>query len=115
MSPTGVFVVVPAYNEGAVLEQTVRPLVRNGYSVVVVDDCSRDDTWERLRDLPVHAVRHPVNSGQGAALQTGTEFALEHGARYVVHFDADGQHPHDQIGRLLEPLREGTADVALGS
>jgi glycosyltransferase involved in cell wall biosynthesis len=68
-----------------------------------------------IRSLPVYSLHHPINLGQGASLQTGTVFALEKGARFVVHFDADGQHNPDDIEVLLEPLRKGEADVALGS
>ncbi len=110
-----VFVVVAAYNEGRVIRSSLAPLIERGYSIVVVDDASSDDTSDVLRGLPVYALRHPMNLGQGAALQTGMNFAIAHGARYVVHFDADGQHRADDIERLLEPLRAGDADVVLGS
>jgi polyprenyl-phospho-N-acetylgalactosaminyl synthase len=110
-----VFVAIPAYNEGRVVADTVRSLVPFGYSIVVVDDGSTDDSGEGLRGLPVHYLRHPVNLGQGAALQTGMDYALAHGARYLVHFDADGQHPVESIGSFLEPLRAGECDVVTGS
>jgi len=110
-----VFLVIPAYNEGRVLASTIRGLLPYGYSIVVVDDGSSDDTPAILRDLPVHYLRHPVNLGQGAALQTGMDYALAQGAEYLVHFDADGQHPAEGIQGLLEPLRRGECDVAVGS
>lgn len=115
MNPREVFVIVPAYNEAPVIEGTVMPLWKAGYSIVVVDDCSSDRTWEILAHMPVYSLRHPINLGQGAALQTGMAFALAHGAKYLVHFDADGQHPSDQVPRLLEPILEKRADVVLGS
>ena len=86
-----VFVVVPTYNEGAVLGSTIRSLLHYGYSIVVVDDGSSDGTGGILKSLPIHYLRHPVNLGQGAALQTGMDYALAEGAEYVVHFDADGR------------------------
>jgi glycosyltransferase involved in cell wall biosynthesis len=110
-----VFVVVPTLNEAQVIRDSVKPLVSHGYSVVVVDDGSTDNTWALLHEIPIHALRHPINLGQGAALQTGMTYALEHGAQYIVHFDADGQHRADDIEVLLEPLRNNEADVALGS
>lgn len=94
---------------------TLDPLIADGYSIVVVDDGSSDNTWNVLQNLPVYALRHPINLGQGAALQTGAEFALSHGAGYIVHFDADGQHNADDIPTLLAPLVQGKADIALGS
>jgi polyprenyl-phospho-N-acetylgalactosaminyl synthase len=109
------FVVVPAYNEASVIGATVRPLIDAGYSVVVVDDGSSDGTWEEIQQLPVYALRHPINLGQGAALQTGMSFAVKQGAEYVVHFDADGQHRPVDIDVVLGPVLDGTVDVALGS
>jgi glycosyltransferase involved in cell wall biosynthesis len=110
-----IFVVVAAHNEARVIGATVRPLVERGYSVVVVDDASTDETAEQLRGAPVAVLRHRINLGQGAALQTGMTFALRHGADFVVHFDADGQHRVEDIDVLLAPLRAGEADVVLGS
>jgi glycosyltransferase involved in cell wall biosynthesis len=111
----GVFVVVPAYNEGRVIRSTVLPLVEAHYAVVVVDDGSTDHTASVLNGLGVYVLRHPINLGQGAALQTGMTFALQQGAEFVVHFDADGQHRAEDIATLVEPLRRGEADVVLGS
>lgn len=115
MTPSDTFVVIPSYNEAKVICETITPLLNIGYCIVVVDDCSQDDTWQRICRLPVVALRHPINLGQGAALQTGMDFSLSHKARYIVHFDADGQHAPDQISRLLQPLIDNQADVTLGS
>lgn len=112
---SSVFVVVPVLNEGPVIESALEPLVGKGYSVVCVDDGSTDDTWSIIRTLPVYSLRHAVNLGQGAALQTGMTFAVTRGAEYIVHFDADGQHDVEDIDGILEPLRRGEVDVVLGS
>ncbi len=111
-----VFVIIPSYNEEVrVVRQTVLPLLARGYTIVVVDDGSLRDNFMDLSDLPICYIRHSVNLGQGAALQTGMEFAKQQGAGLVVHFDADGQHPTDGLEQLLTPLRQGIADVVLGS
>ena len=115
MNRSSIFVVVAAYNEAAVLGATLQPLFERGYSVVVVDDGSTDRTWKLLETLPVHALRHRLNLGQGAALQTGMDYALRRGAEMVVHFDADGQHPANQIDELTAPIATGEADVVFGS
>jgi glycosyltransferase involved in cell wall biosynthesis len=118
VSSERIFVVVPAYNEAARLGATLQGLCAQGVGareVVVVDDGSSDATADVALAHPVWLLRHPVNCGQGAALATGIEFALARGATAVVTFDADGQHDPAEIERLLQPLREGRADVALGS
>lgn len=110
-----VFVVVPVFNEAKVLGGVLGELVALGYTVVPVDDGSSDDSWEVICGLPVHGLRHGLNLGQGAALETGMEYARRQGAAIAVHFDADGQHAAEQIDSLIEPLRKGEADVVLGS
>jgi glycosyltransferase involved in cell wall biosynthesis len=114
-APQGVFVVVPAFQEERVIRSTLEPLVARGYSVVAIDDGSKDRTWEVLGSMPVHRLRHPINLGQGAAIQTGMTYALLNGAEMLIHFDADGQHDAGDIDGLLEPLVNGEADVVLGS
>ena len=109
-------VVIPAFNEGRVLSEVLADLTRLPHAVVVVDDGSDDDTGRRAAEYPVVVLRHLVNLGQGAALQTGIEHALGiPGIRFIVTFDADGQHTVDDIARLLAPLRASTHDVVLGS
>jgi glycosyltransferase involved in cell wall biosynthesis len=110
-----VFVVIPAFNENAVLRSTVTSLLPFGYSIVVVDDGSATPLADHLDRLNVWCLRHDINLGQGAALQTGSDFALLKGARIIVHFDADGQHPADMVGRLIEPIVNGEVEMTLGS
>jgi glycosyltransferase involved in cell wall biosynthesis len=121
-----IWVVIAAFNEARVVADVVAGVVRRGYPVVVVDDGSTDDTAKRAAARAhsrskngvaslAYVVRHPVNLGQGAALQTGIDFALQRGAEIIVTFDADGQHRAADIERLVAALREGPADFALGS
>ena len=110
-----VWIVVPAFNEQSTIEQVVSGLRRFYPNVAVVDDCSTDLTAIRARAAGAHLLRHPINLGQGASLQTGIDFALQNGAIYIVTFDADLQHRAEDIPSLLEALRESGADFALGS
>lgn len=110
---TDTVVVIPAYNEGERLGTTLEGLRGLPYDLVVVDDGSTDDT--AARGAGVTVLRHHLNRGQGAALQTGTNWALQKKASFVVHFDADGQFEPSDIGRALDILRAGSADVVLGS
>ena len=107
------WVVIAAYNEGRVIRGVVREVVDAGWSVAVVDDGSRDHTVDEAREGGAIVVRHPVNLGQGAALQTGIDYAIRRGAEAIVTFDADGQHNCDDIPALVAALAD--SDVALGS
>lgn len=113
-SGVGIWIVVPAYNEVQVVHSVVSLLLQRYDNVVVVDDNSQDHTYESLTDLRLHLLRHPINLGQGAALQTGITYALQRGASIIVTFDSDGQHAVDDIPVLCRALTGG-ADVALGS
>lgn len=115
MEINGVFVIVPAYNEDAVLLATTDELLAQNVQVVVVDDGSSTPARTLLAGRPVHYLRHLINLGQGAALQTGTDYALRCGAEVIVHFDADGQHDPAAISSLVAPIRNGDLDVALAS
>lgn len=114
--PSDTWVVVAAYNEAQTIGQVLAELLRLPCAIVVVDDGSEDATAARALAAPVVVLRHPCNLGQGAALQTGIDYALaQPDVRYVVTFDADGQHRAEDVARLVETLREGRYDVALGS
>jgi glycosyltransferase involved in cell wall biosynthesis len=110
-----VYVVIAAYNEAAVISRVVSEVGRAGYPVIVVDDGSKDATADHARRAGAAVISHPFNLGQGAALQTGIDYALEQGARAVVTFDADGQHRVSDISRLTDALVRERADFALGS
>jgi glycosyltransferase involved in cell wall biosynthesis len=107
--------VIPAFNEAAVIGDVVQELRERGLAVVVVDDGSADATAVEARKAGATALRHALNRGQGAALQTGIDYCLARGARVLVTFDADGQHASEDIPRLVRPVLDGTVDVVLGS
>jgi len=109
-----IFIVLPAYNEAQNIESTLNDLLKYGYNVVVVDDGSKDNTCELAKKFGVTVLRHEINRGQGAALSTGTEFALRQGAEIIVHFDADGQFLSSEIEQAVQII-QNRFDVALGS
>jgi glycosyltransferase involved in cell wall biosynthesis len=108
-------VICAAYNEATTIGRVVTELGRAGYQVVVVDDGSADQTRYIAAAAGAHVVTHPVNLGQGAALQTGIDYALAQGADILVTFDADGQHRVADIPVMVEALWRERADFALGS
>jgi polyprenyl-phospho-N-acetylgalactosaminyl synthase len=115
MAAPSIWVVIPAYNEAAVVSGVVADVKRAGYCVAVVDDGSTDETGVRAAEAGAAVVRHPINLGQGAAIQTGIAFALGEGADILVVFDADGQHRTSDIAVLIDALAAHGADFALGS
>jgi glycosyltransferase involved in cell wall biosynthesis len=84
-------------------------------STLVVVDGGTDGTAQVARDAGVFTCVLPVNLGHGAALKLGYELAAAHGARYVVTLDADGQNDPSEMGDLVRPVIEGTADVVIAS
>lgn len=110
-----VVAVVPAYNESQVIGAVVKELRPFVDVVIVVDDGSTDGTGVIAASTGIVVLRHFLNRGQGAALQTGITYALESGADFIVTFDADGQHRADDVPRLIEPLLLNRFDVTLGS
>jgi polyprenyl-phospho-N-acetylgalactosaminyl synthase len=114
-SRPNLWVICAAYNEATTIGHVAAELRRAGHRVVVVDDGSRDTTRHIAAAAGAEVVVHPVNLGQGAALQTGIDYALSQGADILVTFDADGQHRVADIPVLVEALRRERADFALGS
>lgn len=110
-----VWIVIAARNEAAVIGEVVAELRARHAHVVVVDDGSSDRTGAVARHHGATVLRHAINRGQGAALQTGLDYAVAHGAHYIATFDADGQHNPDDIPVMLARLEQERADIALGS
>lgn len=109
------WVVIPAFNEGSVIFDVVRDVKRTCPNVVLVDDGSADDTGKHAQRAGAVIVRHPINLGQGAALQTGIEFARRNNARFIATFDADGQHDIHDVVAMADILNKRQVDVVLGS
>jgi glycosyltransferase involved in cell wall biosynthesis len=111
-----VWLIIPVFNEEPVIGDVVREARGTFPNIVCVDDGSRDNSADRIRSAGAHLVRHPVNLGQGAAIQTGVEYARgKPGARYFVTFDADGQHQVEDVVAMLERLRAEDVDIVVGT
>jgi len=110
------YIIIPAFNEGKVIGTVIKNLIKSGYkNVVVVDDCSTDKTKDISIKAGAIVLRHVINRGQGAALKTGNEYALQNGADIIVHFDADGQMQVSDIKKMIEPLIKKKAEITMGS
>ncbi|WP_295721973.1 glycosyltransferase family 2 protein [uncultured Methanobrevibacter sp.] len=115
------FLVVPAYNEENHVEKVLIDIANLGYNIILVNDGSSDNTLNIARQVQkkypsqIHIVTHVLNRGLGAALKTGMTVALNHNAKYIITFDADGQHNFEDIAKVIKPLREKKADAVIGS
>lgn len=110
------WVVVPMFNEAATIATVVSELRRSFPHVVCVDDGSSDDSADLASQAGATVLRHPINCGQGAALQTGFDFLLRHtDASHCVTFDADGQHRTQDAEAMLAVAQETGVQVILGS
>lgn len=111
-----VWLIVPCFNEGTVIEEVLASARETFPNIVAVDDGSADDSAAAIHRAGAHLVRHPVNLGQGAAIQTGVEYArAQPGARYFVTFDADGQHQVKDVQAMVERLRSEPIDIIVGT
>ncbi len=113
-----ILILVPAYNEEANIARVLGLLAveGGGWDVLVINDASQDRTGELAgMDRRASVIDLPFNMGVGGAIRTGFNYACRRGYSYVVQFDADGQHQVEEIGKLLEPVWNDEADVAIGS
>ena len=117
MNKSDVYITIPMYNDEKMITKVIKDLNSKGYNnVVVVDDGSKDNGYSVVKkNTKAIVTRHVVNRGQGAALQTGMEIAIDRGAKYIVHFDSDGQHDVKDLDHMLKTLIEGKYDIVLGS
>ena len=110
------WLIVPCYNEGTVIFDVLTHARETFPNIVGVNDGSADDSAAQIRAAGAHLVDHPVNLGQGAAIQTGVEYArAQPGAKYFVTFDADGQHQVKDVMRMIERLRTEPLDIIVGT
>lgn len=111
----GTWVVIPLYNEASVIHDVVTGLRASFAHIVCVDDGSSDGSAAVAADAGAIVVTHPVNLGQGAALQTGIEYVLQHPAEYIVTFDADGQHRVEDAVAMVAEARARDLAIVFGS
>lgn len=110
------WLVVPLYNEGTVVREVILEARKTFQNIVCVDDGSGDNSVEEALAGGAVVVSHPINLGQGAALQTGIDFALlQPGAEYFVTFDSDGQHRTEDAQLMVDRLRTEPLDIVIGS
>ena len=111
-----IFIVIASFNVEDYIGGVIKRLQFAGFNnLVVVDDNSSDNTRFIAKKLGAIVLHHIMNRGQGAALQTGDDYALRNGADYIIHFDGDGQMQAEDITNMLKPLKINQVDITLGS
>lgn len=108
-------VLIPAYNESRTISRVVLEVREVISPVVVVDDGSRDATAQLAQDAGAMVIKHPVNKGKGAALQTGFKYVLDNGYDAVITMDSDGQHDANDIPGFIEAFNKKRPGIILGS
>ncbi len=114
-------IIVPAYNEEKSISSVVDDInsvaKENNLNItaIVVNDCSTDTTSEVISKLNCVKLNLPINLGIGGAVQTGFKYAFKNGYDYAIQIDGDGQHPANEIPKLVNLCVENNMDVVIGS
>ena len=102
-----VAIIIPAFNEENNIQNVIRSIYKYNLAVIVVDDCSTDNTNTLASEMGVIVVKHPVNYGYEKAIETGFEKAIAIDCEYAITFDADGQHEASLIKEFKEAFSQG--------
>lgn len=110
-------VIIPAFNEAGCIVNTVNDIIENApeFDYVVINDCSRDDTYKLCVEHGFNVVNLPINSGIGAAVQTGYLYAKRYGYKYAIQVDGDGQHDAAFLGTMARYMEEHETGMLIGS
>jgi len=106
------YVIVPAYNEGKRIANVIKQIKKYAKNIIMVDDGSKDDTYNIAKRTGVDVLKHLINLGKGAALKTGCDYAIKKGATNLVVMDADGQHDPSEIPHFINNLNK--VDIVFG-
>jgi glycosyltransferase involved in cell wall biosynthesis len=111
-----VIIVMPAYNAAKTLEKTYNAIPKKSYDdIILVDDCSRDNTIEVAEKLKLNVIVHKKNKGYGANQKTCYMAALKKGADIIVLLHPDFQYDPALVPEMTKPIKDGNADVVYGS
>lgn len=110
-----IFVVIPSYNEGKRIGVVIEELKKTKIPIIVVDDGSKDDTYQKAYEKNVFVLKHRTNLGKGAALKTGCEAAFSLGAEAIIMMDSDGQHKASDLPKFIQALKSQKYNIIFGS
>ncbi len=107
-----IFIIIAAYNESKHISNVLKEIKKSYGNIIVVDDGSKDNTFEVSKKERVIVLKHIVNLGKGAAMKTGCDYAIKNNADILVLVDADGQHEPKEIPEFLKKIKE--KDIVFG-
>ncbi|MBU0572827.1 glycosyltransferase family 2 protein [Patescibacteria group bacterium] len=110
-----IFIVIPAHQEEERIGNVIKDVIKTNFPIIVVDDGSKDETFNVASKYKITVLRHKVNLGKGAAMKTGAEAAFRMGADAVVFMDSDGQHKVKDLPHFTDALEKDKFDVIFGS
>ena len=112
-----ILVIIPAYNEGENIERVINELREDmkEADILVINDCSKDDTLKILKKLDVNVISTPFNLGYAGVVQTGFKYAKLKDYKYVAQFDGDGQHIASELNKMFQHVKENPVDITVGS
>ena len=110
-----IFLVIPAFNEEGRIEGVLDDIGKTGLPIIVIDDGSRDSTYEVVSRFKLTLLRHKINLGKGAAIKTGMAAAFSMGAEAIIMMDSDGQHKSSDISKFIEKIESEKYDIIFGS
>lgn len=112
MTQDNIWAIIPAYNEEKRIKEVIEETKKYVKNIVIVDDGSKDKTYEIAKEEGVIALKHIINLGKGAALKTGCDFAFKNGAAFLIVLDADAQHEPKEIPNFIKNLEN--IDIVFG-
>lgn len=116
ISKSNLLIVLPSFNEASLIENVLTDIQNEGYcNICLIDDGSSDVTFNLAKQFDIDILRHPINRGAGAAIQTGIIFARNKGYEYAVLMDSDGQHLASDIKILMDKMESENADIVIGN
>jgi len=106
MDENSTWIVIPAYNESKHISEVIKKTKRYCQNIIVIDDGSKDNTFEIAKNLKVYVLKNIVNMGKGAALKTGCDFAIKKKSKKIIVMDSDGQHNPEHITKIIDDLEK---------
>lgn len=110
-----IYVVIPAHNEGEKIGAVLDELIKWRLPIIVVDDGSKDQTFQEALKRKIIVLKHKVNLGKGAALTTGCDAAFLRGAEAIIMMDSDGQHKAGDLPKFIKALESKKYSIIFGS